>query len=106
DAVIPAVLVVSAMTFLAPTAFPVGKIPAYIADAPMVAGITPWFFVALATLAGSFAGFLALMYFVLKGRPHAGLPLLNGGAIVGFLLSLVPLFGVSPLVDPIRGLFG
>ncbi|MFA5862840.1 MAG: presenilin family intramembrane aspartyl protease PSH, partial [Candidatus Thermoplasmatota archaeon] len=65
DAVIPAVLVVSAMTFLAPTAFPVGKIPAYIADAPMVAGITPLFFVALATLAGSFAGFLALMYFVL-----------------------------------------
>ena len=83
DAVIPGVLVVSALTFLSGTA--------------SVGGITGPMVVALATLAGSFVGFCALMYFVMKGRPHAGLPLLNGGAIVGFLLALLPLYGLAPL---------
>jgi presenilin-like A22 family membrane protease len=80
DAVIPAILVVSAMTFLP--------------------GAGSWA-VALTTLAGSFVGFLVLMGFVLKGRPHAGLPLLNGGAIVGFFAALVPLYGLAPL-NPFR----
>lgn len=84
DAVIPGVLVVSSLTFL-DTA--VGG----------VAGMSAPLAVAFATLAGSFVGFLALMYFVMKGRPHAGLPLLNGGAIAGFLLALLPLYGVGPL---------
>ena len=83
DAVIPGVLVVSALTFLSGTV--------------SVAGLSGPLAVALATLAGSFLGFLALMYFVLKGRAHAGLPLLNGGAIAGFLLALVPLYGLAPL---------
>jgi presenilin-like A22 family membrane protease len=26
---------------------------------------------------------------VMKGRPHAGLPLLNGGAIAGYLLGAI-----------------
>lgn len=81
DAVIPGVLVVSALTFLDPV------------PAPMASNLL----VAFATLAGSFVGFCALMYYVMKGRPHAGLPLLNGGAIAGFLLALVPLYGVAPL---------
>lgn len=77
DAVIPAILVVSSLTFLeGPGALPV----------------------ALATLAGSFAGFCVLMWFVMKGNPHAGLPLLNGGAIVGFFAALLPLYGIAPLV--------
>ena len=83
DAVIPGVLVVSALTFLSPTA--------------SLAGLSGPLVVALATLAGSFVGFCFLMYFVMKGRPHAGLPLLNGGAIAGFLLALLPLYGVAPL---------
>ncbi|HUR68787.1 MAG TPA: presenilin family intramembrane aspartyl protease PSH [Candidatus Thermoplasmatota archaeon] len=83
DAVIPGVLVVSALTFLDPVA--------------NVAGLPSNLFVAFATLLGSFVGFCALMYFVMKGRPHAGLPLLNGGAIVGFLLSMLPLYGAAPL---------
>lgn len=37
---------------------------------------------------GTFVGFGVLMTFVLKGRPQAGLPLLNGGAILGFLVGL------------------
>jgi presenilin-like A22 family membrane protease len=83
DAVIPAVLVVSAMTFLPATV--------------TVAGVSGALVVALATLAGSFLGFCALMYFVLKGNAHAGLPLLNGGAILGFFLTLLPLYGLAPL---------
>jgi presenilin-like A22 family membrane protease len=86
DAVIPGVLVVSALTFLREAT------PLYSMTAESAA-LT----VSLATLAGSFVGFCALMYFVMKGRPHAGLPLLNGGAIVGFLLALWPLYGFSPL---------
>jgi presenilin-like A22 family membrane protease len=35
-----------------------------------------------------------LLWLVLKGRAHAGLPLLNGGAIAGYLLGAV-LAGVS-----------
>jgi len=42
----------------------------------------------LGTAVGTMVGFLALMGFVLKGNPQAGLPLLNGGAIAGFLVGL------------------
>ena len=97
DAVIPGVLVVSALTFLNPGSYAAGEVPAWAALAPSIMGLGPWFVVALATLAGSFVGFCALMYFVMKGRPHAGLPLLNGGAIAGFLLALLPLYGIAPL---------
>ena len=56
--------------------------------------------VALGTLLGSLVGFAILMTFVLRGRPQAGLPLLNGGAIVGYLLSYLLVyeslsFGIS-----------
>ena len=84
DAVIPGVLVVSALTFLDP-------------NVPPVAGLPAPLFVAFVTLAGSFVGFSLLMYFVMKGRPHAGLPLLNGGAILGFLFALLPVYGAAPL---------
>ena len=40
---------------------------------------------------------LVLMTFVLKGKAHAGLPSLNGGAIAGFFLTLLPLYGLAPL---------
>lgn len=35
--------------------------------------------------AGVSIGLLVLLWFVLKGRPHAGLPTLNAGALVGFV---------------------
>jgi presenilin-like A22 family membrane protease len=48
-------------------------------------------------MVGTFLGFFVLMWAVMKGRAHAGLPLLNGGAVGGYLLgSLVA--GV-PLVE-------
>ncbi|ELY38312.1 presenilin family intramembrane aspartyl protease PSH [Natronorubrum tibetense] len=73
DAVIPTILVASAAYFL-----DVGTI-----DVPGIALNVP----ALGALVGTIAGLLVLMYMVLKGRPHAGLPLLNGGAIGGYLLG-------------------
>ncbi|HET6403966.1 MAG TPA: presenilin family intramembrane aspartyl protease PSH [Candidatus Thermoplasmatota archaeon] len=84
DAVFPGILVVSALAFLDP-------------NVPAVLGMSAPLVVSLVTLLGSFVGFCILMYFVTKGRPHAGLPLLNGGAIAGFLLALLPIYGVAPL---------
>ena len=43
--------------------------------------------VGLFTMLGSLVGFFILMIFVLSGRPQAGLPLLNGGAILGYLFG-------------------
>lgn len=86
DIVIPGVLVVSSMMFLDP------------AQAPTVLGLEAPLFVALATLAGATVGFAVLMRGVLKGSPHAGLPALNGGALVGFLLPVLWLYGTAPLI--------
>jgi presenilin-like A22 family membrane protease len=36
-------------------------------------------------MVGTLAGLLVLLWMVMKGRAHAGLPLLNGGAIAGYL---------------------
>ncbi|SEH10756.1 Signal-peptide peptidase, presenilin aspartyl protease [Natronorubrum sediminis] len=75
DAVIPTILVASAAYFLE-----AGTI-----DVPGLALNVP----ALGAIIGTIAGLLVLMYMVLKGRPHAGLPLLNGGAIGGYLLGAI-----------------
>jgi presenilin-like A22 family membrane protease len=72
DAVIPTVLVVSAIAFLPPHSF-------YFYDANDL--------VALGTLVGSVIGFVLLMRQVMNGKPQAGLPFLNGGAILGYLLT-------------------
>ncbi|MGQ0797031.1 MAG: presenilin family intramembrane aspartyl protease PSH [Methanobacteriota archaeon] len=72
DLIIPGVLSVSAFNFL-----------------PAPAGVT----VALATLVGTVVGFAILMRFVLSGNPQAGLPLLNGGAITGFFVAHVAVYG-------------
>jgi presenilin-like A22 family membrane protease len=72
DIVIPGVLVVSAFRWL-----------------PRGEGLVPfaYIFVAVFTLLGCLVGFFVLMRFVLKGNPQAGLPLLNGGAILGYIIS-------------------
>ena len=43
--------------------------------------------VGIFSMMGSLVGFWILMTFVLSGRPQAGLPLLNGGAILGYLIG-------------------
>ena len=83
DAVIPAVMVASAATFSSAPALSV----------PFIGLNLP----ALLAMVGTLAGLLVLMRWVMKGRPHAGLPLLNGGAIGGYLLGAL-VAGV-PLVE-------
>jgi len=73
DAVIPGVMVASAAFF--------SSAPQY--AVPVIELNTP----ALCSLVGTLAGLLVLMSMVMKGKPHAGLPLLNGGAIGGYLLG-------------------
>ena len=85
DVIIPGVLMISAFNFL---------------PEKMIGEVSGSLLVALGTLLGSLVGFAILMTFVLRGRPQAGLPLLNGGAIVGYLLSYLLVyeslsFGIS-----------
>ena len=77
DAVIPTVIVASAAFFL----------PAELTPSLGVPGLPALTLPALTAMVGTFAGLFTLLWMVLKGRPHAGLPLLNGGAIGGYLLG-------------------
>jgi presenilin-like A22 family membrane protease len=77
DAVIPTVLIASAAFFLDPSLAPSLGVP----------GLPALTLPALTAMIGTFAGLFALLWMVLKGRAHAGLPLLNGGAILGYLLG-------------------
>jgi presenilin-like A22 family membrane protease len=52
---------------------------------------------ALSVLAGTLLGFVALMNYVVKGKPQAGLPLLCSGAIIGYIIAGFLLFGVPPI---------
>jgi len=72
DIVIPGVLVASAIASL---------------PAKLIYGMPANAITALGTLVGGVVGFLVLMTFVLKGKPQAGLPLLNGGTISGYVVT-------------------
>jgi presenilin-like A22 family membrane protease len=78
DIVIPGTLVVSAFVWLP--------------SSPVVSGLGAGLWVALGTLLGSLVGYGVLMRYVLRGNPQAGLPLLNGGAMVGYAVSYLLLF--------------
>ena len=43
--------------------------------------------VGICALIGGLVGYLVLMTYVASGRPQAGLPLLNGGAILGYIIG-------------------
>lgn len=49
--------------------------------------------IVLSAIIGTLVGFAILMIFVMKGKPQAGLPLLCGGAIAGYIISSLVLFG-------------
>ncbi len=82
DIIIPGVLITSAFYFLPDTGL-----------GPLTGNLV----VALGTLAGAVAGFSMLMRYVLRGNPQAGLPLLNGGAIAGYILTYLAVFGDASL---------
>lgn len=77
DVIIPGILVSSAFYYLSSDA---------------VVGIAGNLLVAIGALAGGVAGFALLMRFVLKGNPQAGLPLLNGGTILGYVVAYLLVF--------------
>ncbi|MFB6160570.1 MAG: presenilin family intramembrane aspartyl protease PSH [Haloferacaceae archaeon] len=74
DAVMPTVMVASAAFFSPAPPLGVGLVPAL--NLP-----------ALGAAVGTLAGLGVLLRMVLAGRAHAGLPLLNGGAVGGYLLG-------------------
>ena len=49
--------------------------------------------ISISTIIGTLIGFAILMIFVLRGKPQAGLPLLCGGAIAGYIISSLIFFG-------------
>jgi len=49
--------------------------------------------IALSVMIGTLVGFAILMFFVIKGKPQAGLPCLCGGAIAGYIISSYLLYG-------------
>jgi presenilin-like A22 family membrane protease len=53
--------------------------------------------VALCVLVGTLIGFMALMVLVSKGKPQAGLPFLCSGAILGYIISNLAVFGLLHL---------
>lgn len=65
DVIFPGMLVISCVN--------------YIADSGLAVGIS--------ALIGGLVGYFILMTYVASGRPQAGLPLLNGGAILGYIVG-------------------
>ncbi|PSQ08961.1 hypothetical protein BRC95_02190 [Halobacteriales archaeon QS_5_68_33] len=93
DAVIPTVLVAS-VAFFAPQTVPAVDLLGFPVALP-----------AVTAMVGTHLGLVVLLWMVLKGRAHAGLPLLNGGTIAGYLVgalaggvSLVQALGLGPYV--------
>jgi presenilin-like A22 family membrane protease len=78
DTVIPGLLVVSASLYLPETS-------SFLMTANLWA--------ALGALLGGLLGYLFLFRFVMKGKPHAGLPFLNTGAIIGYLIAYALAYG-------------
>jgi presenilin-like A22 family membrane protease len=90
DAIIPTVLVASAAVFV-PASVPTLALGGIEAALP-----------ALTAMVGTLAGLVVLLWLVLRGWSHAGLPCLNGGAIAGYLvgalvsgMSLAQAFGLA-----------
>jgi presenilin-like A22 family membrane protease len=78
DTVIPGLLVVSASVFLPAT-------PSFLLTANLWA--------AAGAMVGGLAGYLLLVRYVMRGKPQAGLPFLNTGAILGYLFAYALAYG-------------
>jgi len=78
DVVIPGALVTSAFAWL----------PTH----PLVLGVGANLVCAVAAMVGSLVGYAVLMRLVLRGNPQAGLPFLNGGALIGYVVAYLLIF--------------
>ncbi len=83
DAVMPTLLVVSANFFVNAASYTL----------PLIGPVN---IPALGAMLGTFAGFAVLMGLVMKGKPQAGLPFLNGGVILGYVAG--SLVAGSPII--------
>ena len=83
DVIFPGILVISAMTWLP--------------DEVGFAGLHGPTAVAFGTLIGGLVGYMALMTQVARGKPQAGLPLLNGGSIIGYFITTIIVLGFDAL---------
>jgi presenilin-like A22 family membrane protease len=81
DVIFPGMLVISSVSFLPQTG---GEVTYFSAFGVMYADSL---IVAMGTLLGGLLGYFGLMPQVAMGRPQAGLPMLNGGSILGYLIS-------------------
>lgn len=93
DVIFPGILVISSITFL-PDAGPV--VFDFWGDPTLPVHLGPML-VGMGTLVGGLVGYMALMTQVARGKPQAGLPLLNGGSILGYLLSGAMVLGIDQL---------
>ena len=98
DVIFPGMLVISAITFLPETGMVVGSLP--------LTSFFGWIhldslIVGLGTLLGGLIGYIGLMTQVAKGKPQAGLPLLNGGEILGYFVTGLIVYGPSDLIQQI-----
>jgi presenilin-like A22 family membrane protease len=82
DVIIPGILILSSATFLSP-----------VGGLRMFGFIYPPVAVAVFSLIGMLAGWGSLMFFVLKGKAHAGLPPINTGTILGFIIGHLIVYG-------------
>lgn len=78
DAVIPGILSVASYMYLPSTSL-------YFSNSNLL--------VAIGVIVGSFIGYIVLMTRIAGGRPQAGLPFLNGGALAGYFISYLVVFG-------------
>lgn len=74
DAVMPTLLVVSANVFIDTTSY----------SFPLIGAVN---IPAIGSIIGTLLGFSVLMVLVMKGKPQAGLPFLNAGVILGYVVG-------------------
>ncbi|MEC7686236.1 MAG: presenilin family intramembrane aspartyl protease PSH [Candidatus Thermoplasmatota archaeon] len=90
DVIFPGMLVISAVSFLPETGAEISTIWGIPMYGDQLA-------VGLGTLFGGLCGYVALMTQVARGQAQAGLPLLNGGSILGYLISGITFLGPAAL---------
>jgi len=89
DVIFPGMLVISAVSFLPEMGPEIPTLFGTMHAGPLTVG--------LGTLVGGLAGYVALMTQVARGKPQAGLPLLNGGSILGYLIAGIIALGPTAL---------
>ena len=89
DVIFPGMLVISAVSFLPERGIELTYVFGSMYTGQLAVG--------LGTLFGGLCGYVGLMTQVARGQAQAGLPLLNGGSILGYLISGILFLGPAAL---------